>query len=195
MFQKHTLRRVIACYIACIICGLFSTQTTVIAQNLQSGLIGYWSFDQSNAQDSSSFAQHGYVNRPVEYVDGKKGKAVRFRPSSQQSPGLIVSDSPILNRTDTAATICFWAKYETAIPRISQQSMLAKWYADPIDGEYLFTLNSTPEGWRVQYTTTNSDNGFKFGVHYSSCPIDSNNWFFVAMTFRLGQMKCYFNGV
>lgn len=79
--------------------------------DISSGLVGYWSFDDGNAKDSSGNGNDGTANANLTYVAGHSGKAARFGGYQAKSQ-IVIPNSASLKFT-TGATFSAWIKLES----------------------------------------------------------------------------------
>ncbi|KAF0215598.1 MAG: fibronectin type III domain-containing [Geobacteraceae bacterium] len=74
------------------------------------GLVAYWSFDNSNANDSSGNGNHGIPTANVTFVQGKSGNAAKF--GGYFNPGHIRIPNSQSLQFDKELTISLWARLD-----------------------------------------------------------------------------------
>lgn len=166
----------------------------VAPDNLDTGLVLHLEFE-GNAQDSSSYGNHGIEN-DVEYVAGVKGEAVSF---NGYGAFIKVPDTDSLD-TDSVMTIATWINpIHATDPGRSSAIFASKWYS--------YTGTSSSEGdWLLDWYGK-TDNHFGFAVaNYSEIGIEKGaisvlggtvpkeNWQHVTAVFDNGHLRTYLNG-
>src|SRR3989344_3983226 len=78
------------------------------------GLVGYWSFDDDNANDESGLQNpnNGIVGVGVSFVNGRIGKSALFDTTNA---GITIPDSTSLDLRDSLS-VCYWVKMTTTTP-------------------------------------------------------------------------------
>jgi len=78
------------------------------------GLVGYWSFDDDNANDESGLQNpnNGIVGVGVSFVNGRIGKSALFDTTNA---GITIPDSTSLDLRDSLS-VCSWVKMTTTTP-------------------------------------------------------------------------------
>jgi hypothetical protein len=184
------------------------------------GLVGYWNFDQGDANDVSGKGHHGKIRGGATIVDEGNGKALRTRknPSSARAASwdsVTMPTGPDLALTDTI-TVSAWVKY-SSIPG-TWGSQIA-WFGNSEYGRDPWTLQLYPDG-TLSFRSDRSVTGrpiftvFDDELYLSSSgkpmmnqhvsvespgTLQSGSWYFVAGTIeklspRARVMRLYVNG-
>lgn len=146
-----------------------------------SGLVGYWSFDEgagTTAHDYSGSGNHGALVNSPQWVDGVKGKCLKFNGSNQYI-NLFNSLTSETTGSNKKFSICFWLKL--LVNTGAQQAIIGKYD----------TLSSN----RSWTTFLNSDRSLSFYTSFDGTAsnyrrIDSsagilpiNKWVYISITF------------
>jgi hypothetical protein len=156
-------------------------------------LIAYWPFDDGTARDVSGNGYHGVLMNSPELVDGKYGKAFRFRgfgENTDQGSHIVL---PMIDfNAYSAFTISMWV-YEEG---------WSYWHGD----SFVFFGDWT-YGWLGIFNHfSHDDNRREFGYSVGSVMHDTqidaykeesefrNRWVHLVMSYDNGLVKAYFNG-
>ncbi len=159
--------------------------------DLNDGLVLHLEFE-ANAQDSSSYGNHGTENG-VEYVDGMKGQAVSF---NGQGAFIQVPDADSLD-TDSVMTIATWINPIRATdPNRDSAIPVSKWYTARHDGDWFLRW----AGKRNDLLTFEVANYSEYGIEDGYLPVPGgtapkNRWQHLTAVFDNGHIKTYLNGV
>jgi len=152
----------------------------------ESGLIGYWTFDEGSgtiANDSSGNGNTGTMNG-AQWVEGIKGKALKFDGSSYVK----VSDSPSLDLSGYSMAVEFWVKLGLNwCPGINHSNLLIYDKGDAYTSSFIassgalrFNLAYVP----VRQTPETVKNDWT-----------ADTWYFIAEVYDEPFIKIYVNGV
>jgi len=163
-----------------------------------SSLVGFWTFDDSTAVDSSVYANNGGLTPDPTFINGMKGSAMYFDGIDDH---VFIGDSNSLD-TDSSMTIAFWIMPDSVNPGGAKP--MSKWYSSPTRGDWLLSLSSRdscdgtcvsyyfgfanyevygyPEGW------------FSIGPPNIDYYLTLGEWNFIAVTFDTGFVNLYYNG-
>jgi hypothetical protein len=151
------------------------------AEEGDSGLVAYWSFDEGEGETAKDSAgeNDGTIYNP-KWVDGKVGKALEF---DGESVCVEVPDSEALDITD-AITIEAWVKHRGAAS-FSWETILAKGdssyrlHFDETDLSFGLGLNDGSAGW--------------WNLASGVVP-EADKWYFVVATVDSSKACIYVNG-
>ena len=161
-------------------------------------LVGFWTFDDSTAVDSSLYGNNGTLNGNSTVISGMKGSAMYFDGIDDQ---VKIEDSNSLD-TDSSMTIALWIKPDSVNP--GGAKVMSKWYSSPTRGDWLVSLSShdSCSGTCVSYyfgfanyEVYGYPNGyFAIGPHNLDYYLILGEWNFIAVTFDTGFVNLYYNG-
>ncbi len=164
-----------------------------LTQAQNDGLVGFWSFDDSTAYDSSGYGNHGSVYGEPNLIHGIKGTAFEFDGIDDY---ILIPDSDWLD-TDSSMSISLWIKPDSFAAGGSK--FLGKWYAAPQQGDWLFSLSSVDScggdciSWYV-YLANYGEFGYtSIGASDISNFLGIGEWNYIAVTFDTGYVKSYYN--
>ncbi len=164
--------------------------TTLTPPNLQSGLVGHWTFDgkdmNPNVRDLSGYGKHGsFAGASTTTVPGKVGQAISLNGTSQY---IDLGTSPDMNLSGSIS-VCAWVNTSST----TNLGVILSMY-DSGTGNTLFSMNTTPIG----------GSGYMFfgqlllepiyGVR-SSISVALNKWEYWCGTSDTVNTKLYKNGV
>ena len=166
------------------------------AQDLS--LVGFWTFDDSTAVDSSSYGNNGTLSGDPIFINGMKGTAIYFDAIDDE---VIISDENSLD-TDSSMTIALWIMPDSV--NSEGTKVMSKWYSSPTRGDWLLSLSSRDScnGTCVSYyfglanyEVYGFPNGF-FGIGPPELDyyLLLGEWNFIAVTFDTGFVNLYYNG-
>jgi len=166
------------------------------AQDLS--LVGFWTFDDSTAVDSSIYSNDGILNGNPMIINGMKGSAIYFDGIDDE---VFVWDSNSLD-TDSSMTISLWIMPDSVSPGGAKP--MSKWYSSPQQGDWILSLSSRDScnGTCVSYyfgfanySVYGTTNGwFSIGPHNIDYYLILGEWNFIAVTFDTGFVNLYYNG-
>lgn len=171
-------------------------QLPSVAQDLS--LVGFWTFDDSTAIDSSIYGNDGTLNGNPMIISGMKGSAIYFDGIDDE---VFVWDSNSLD-TDSSMTISLWIMPDSVSP--GGAKAMSKWYSSPQQGDWLLSLSSRDScngscvsyyfGF-ANYQVYGYPNGwFSIGPHNIDYYLIIGEWNFIAVTFDTGFVNLYYNG-
>lgn len=160
--------------------------STVGPQNLNSGLVGWWTFDGknliNNVADSSGTGNTGRMVGATTTVQGMIGQALSFDGSTQY---VTVGNDASLN--PAALTNCIWA-YPTAVPHAYNTFMQKITDASNYSGFFITSAQ------KMAVYIARSGNGIQIDPGAAVIPL--NKWSFVCFTYSSGTGAIgYINGV
>ena len=163
-----------------------------------SSLVGFWTFDDSTAVDSSIYSNNGSLNGNPIIIGGIKGNAIYFDDVDDE---VFVGDSNCLD-TDSLMTISLWIKPDSVVPGGSK--VMSKWYSAPQEGDWLLSLSSQDScnGNCVSYYFVfanygvygTNDGWFSIAPHNIDYYLILGEWNFLTVTFDTGFVNLYYNG-
>lgn len=156
------------------------------AQNIEEGLIHYYSFDEGEGytlKDSIS-NNNGLVSGDIIWVEGKSGKAISF--SKERNTRIKIPHSSSLNLKKIGISV--WIKTDSS----SHGTIIEKWFS-----------NKTI-GWRLGYSppyvnfVLYSDKPFPDGKYYkdlfSKKPVNDNQWHNITAVYNGEKAIIYIDG-
>ena len=158
------------------------------------GLVGYWSFDDSTAADSSGYANHGTMYGDPNCIAGVKGAAIEFDGINDY---IIIPDSDWLD-TDSMMTISLWIRPDSLNSEGSK--FISKWYTGGGNADWLFSLSSKDScggscvSWFMYVANYHEFGYVSTGPRDVSKFLQMWQWNHIAVTFDTGLVKSYFNG-
>jgi hypothetical protein len=163
-----------------------------------SSLVGFWTFDDSTAVDSSVYANNGTLSGDPMIINGMKGNAMYFDGIDDQ---VVIDDENNLD-TDSSMTIALWIMPDSVSPGGAKP--MSKWYSAPQEGDWLLSLSSQDSCGGdcvsyyfvfANYSVYGHSNGwFSIGPHDVDYYLILGEWNFIAVTFDTGFVNLYFNG-
>jgi hypothetical protein len=87
--------------------GKYATPFAVFGEAIKEGLVGYWSFDDGTAIDSSEYNNNGTIYGGAATEIGVKGNALRLDGTNDYV--IVPTSSSLTNMSQT--TIAYWTKY------------------------------------------------------------------------------------
>lgn len=164
---------------------------------LADNLVLYYTFDNQDATDRTTFANNGELNNVI-FVDGVQGKAAKFKGTGD--PGFIRTPNSASLQFNNAFTVSYYMRlddptgmngYAQAVPG-GGQTVFAK-SSDRTGVVNSVSLASTTDqaGEWVSINWWGSGTQFDFGV--SNTPMAYQNWVYVTLVFDQG-LKIYYNG-
>ncbi len=169
-----------------IIIVLFLTGT-VNGIPVTNGLVGYWSGDDSTANDSSGNNLHGVFNG-ASFAQGISGQAFSFNGSNN----IVIADSPLLDGPSmTGLTLSAWVNLNVTN---TDMTIVSKFDTnnDGLNGiSYLLEFDVFPENQRffvVEDASTTINGKFE-------TPFGVGQWHHLAGTWDGSVIKMYFDGV
>ena len=161
-------------------------------------LVGFWTFDDSTAVDSSLYGNDGILNGNPMIISGMKGSALYFDGIDDE---VFIWDSNSLD-TDSSMTISLCIMPDTV--NSGGAKPMSKWYSSPQQGDWILSLSSRDScnGTCVSYyfgfanySVYGTTNGwFSIGPHNIDYYLKLGEWNFIAVTFDTGFVNLYYNG-
>src|SRR5215216_2276467 len=148
-------------------------------------LVGSWQME-NNAQDSSTYANHGSLVGSPTFVPGQIGQAISLNGTSQN---ISVPDANSLDLT-TAMTIAAWIKPTGAAA--ATQDLVKKATISSVNG-YELSLSSAQKVF-VRFNQVTSADTYRINST-TSYPLSGTAWMHVAATYDGTTIKLYINGV
>lgn len=148
--------------------------------------VAFYKFDEGKGNfigDASDYKNNAEAYGHPTWIDGAKGKALRFNGSDQFAT---VQDHPSLDLSKSL-TIALWIKPE----RVATQYLVKKAEQNSIDG-YELSLASTGKVF-FRFNQNTSGNTYRINSR-SSYPSDGNTWMHVAVTYDGSTMTMYIDG-
>src|SRR5579871_1822908 len=157
--------------------------------SLSDGLVAYWTFDGTNAVDSSGNGHNGIALGSIRSTAGVYGNALELHGGS---------GSVLIPRSDAFAltndlTIGAWVNYDTVKSSYGSQIL---WFGDPAPAHDPWEIHLLPGGtaqFRIDCGT-----GTQSVVVSSRVPLAPHRWYFVAATLstvrELKTLRLYING-
>ncbi len=163
-----------------------------------SSLVGFWTFDDSTAVDSSVYANNGTLSGDPMIINGMKGNAMYFDGIDDQ---VVIDDENSLD-TDSSMTIALWIMPDSVSPGGAKP--MSKWYSAPQEGDWLLSLSSQDScggdcvsyyfGF-ANYNVYGTNSGwFSISPHDVDYYLILGEWNFIAVTFDTGFVNLYYNG-
>jgi hypothetical protein len=161
-------------------------------------LVGFWTFDDSTAVDSSIYGNDGTLNGNPMIISGMKSSAIYFDGIDDE---VFVWDSNSLD-TDSSMTISLWIMPDSVSPEGAKP--MSKWYSSTQQGDWILSLSSRDScnGTCVSYyfgfanySVYGTTNGwFSIGPDNIDYYLILGEWNFIAVTFDTGFVNLYYNG-
>ncbi|MEM5812018.1 MAG: LamG domain-containing protein [Candidatus Aenigmatarchaeota archaeon] len=159
---------------------LYEVGTNKRLSTFQSGLVGYWPFDEGSgviAYDLSGYGNNGTLQNGPQWVDGKLGKALSFDGVDDH---VNLGPRPMLDFLNNF-TMCTWFNH------ISGSGILVN-----NEGKYEWAPNVNQPG-KVSYAVANTSPGWNWVV---SSNFSSGQWQFYCFTYSSNALiKSYINGI
>ncbi|MBT0812302.1 T9SS type A sorting domain-containing protein [Litoribacter ruber] len=150
-------------------------------------LVANWKMDEGSGtivDDASENKNHASTSGGPTWIDGVKGKALRFNGSNQYA---IAPNHASLNLTQSL-TIAAWIKPE----KTATQYLIKKAIQGSVDG---YELSLASNG-RVFFRFNQNMSGDTYRLNSQvSYPSNGNTWMHVAATFDGSTMRLYIDGV
>ncbi|MFA6260367.1 MAG: LamG domain-containing protein, partial [Bacteroidia bacterium] len=160
------------------------------AQQIQTGLIGYWQLD-SNFNDLSGLGNNGTsVGSPVigPDVNGTANRALTFNGTSQYIKVGDILDSVFAKSPKATFSISFWAKTNQLSATQGDNVIIAKSGAGS-SGPYQWYMLHENNGnivALIAYSTTASTNFYEVK---SQSTVNTNQWFHAVLTYDGNQLN------
>jgi len=167
---------------------IFNLTTLYDYINWSSGLVGYWSFDEGSgamAYDTSSCGNNGTLTNGPIWVDGKYGKALSF---DGEDDYVNVPNAASLNPAELTFEGWFYP-----LPDTEYQALLSKGYASYLSQNEDYEFVWIPDGAHPAHFVVNTANNGRTSW-YAFSNVSSNQWHYVAMTYKSGQWRVYYDG-
>ena len=143
----------------------------------EGSLVGYWAFEEGKGdtvKDQSGKGNDGKINGDVNWVNGKIGKALEFKPGAN----VAIPDSESL-RDMAEYTIALWIKFN---------DFSSDWnHIFEKDGSYGLTVNTSSGDFR--YTPNSS----KVWIE-SKFKVEKDKWYYITMVATDSAISFYVNG-
>jgi hypothetical protein len=163
----------------------FNVTTYYDRCNWSSGLVGCWKFDEGSgirAYDTSTYKNDGTLTNGPTWTDGKYGNALSFDGADDY---VNVPNSASLTPTEITFEGWFYP-----LPDTGFQALLSKGL-DMVWEDYEFVW--IPDGvYGAHFVVSTQGNGRAYW--YNAFDVSSNEWHFVAMTYKSGQWRIYYDG-
>ena len=155
--------------------------SSIIKHSIGDQLVGEWTFDQDNADDSSGFGNDGVVHGATA-VDGVMGRALEFDGSNDY---VEVADNNNLNVKDI--TIEMWVKQNSREVNWTYLLTKAGWGSYNLISEDPHAIN------HIGFTVTVGGTSYRL---WGTKGLTLNRWSHVAFTYdsSTGEQKTYFDG-
>jgi len=167
---------------------IFNLTTLYDYINWSSGLVGYWSFDEGSgamAYDTSSCGNNGTLTNGPIWVDGKYGKALSF---DGEDDYVNVPNAASLNPAELTFEGWFYP-----LPDTEYQALLSKGYASYLSQNEDYEFVWIPDGAHPAHFVVNTANNGRTSW-YAFSNVSSDQWHYVAMTYKSGQWRVYYDG-
>jgi hypothetical protein len=185
------MRKMASLIVIVLLCSsiLFVLMSRVCAQDINSGLVGYWKLDEGSGNvgsDSSGNGNNGTLTNSPAWVAGKNGTALRFDGFSNN---VVVPDSSSLHLS-SAVTVMAWV-YLPAGAHYGESRILSK---DASNGGSNLDLDIHDDSGHVSFDL-GYGSGFAGPVIVSTVYVPRNVWVPIAATYDGSVAKIYINGV
>lgn len=166
---------------------------------INDGLLAYWSFDDSTANDQTGNGLHATLVNHCEYIDGKIGKAVRVVGDGvNTNQGGHIMLPPIYFNFFDEFSINLWIKEEGTTFNGGASYIFFGDYSDGCMGIFNVWTNSEDTMKRYEFGVGiiegyNQPKYEVYPMYYYHGSSDMNRWTMFTLTYDFGLMKVYRN--
>ena len=159
------------------------------ATNLNTGLIGYWKFDEGAGTTVNDYSGNGftctlYNTEDSDFVDGVSGGALYFNEGSANEYGNILDNATL----DGVLSFCVWVNPVAEVSHTTAYHIILTKHLDYRTGLSITYTNSPNIIYAYFQSSTNS-------VSYASYQLPAyNTWYHLAAVFENNITKLYVNG-
>jgi len=167
---------------------MFVLTSKVYAQDINSGLVGYWKFDKGSgniAVDSSGNGNNGTLINSPAWVDGVFGKALSFDGASNY---VQIPDSSSLDVTANV-TVAAWVYPRAYVDNAGDNPHIVSRCA--ANGQSIYLFGIYPNSHKIMYAVCGTGNTL---VQSSAANLTLNAWTYLAITYNGSYVSLYING-